>query len=85
MKEIEEINFPFLSELWLRDNQIESIEGINRISLPKLKALLLGKNQITNVKEVRKISSNELNNIDIGMILLRKMRASLLTVKNWLN
>ena len=41
LKEIQEVRFPNLQWIYLRDNLIESVEGLNQIHLPQLERLYL--------------------------------------------
>jgi hypothetical protein len=41
VKEISHIRFTALTELWLSENGISSIEGLDRMDMPQIKTILL--------------------------------------------
>ena len=54
-KSIKDVSFPCLEVLFLRNNNIESIEGLNRIYMPHLKTLIICKP--TNIKAENRINT----------------------------
>ena len=44
IKEISQINFPHLFEIFIYRNELESVEGLSRVEFPSLKLLSMGKN-----------------------------------------
>ena len=71
--EILETMFPYLKEIAINQEDIHSIEGINRIYFPLIEIISLSNisnntadNEITSVKTIRKITSQNLKEVRIG-------------------
>ena len=70
IKDISEVKFPYLYEISLSGNNIESIEGLSRIDMPLISQVYLsknrlekGNNEISQMTNVRKAPWPNLNRI----------------------
>ena len=65
LKEIAEIHFSKLTFLNGSDNNIESVEAINRIYMPQFLSLTIDNNKIINIKSIRKMKCPFLTALDL--------------------
>jgi hypothetical protein len=73
VKEIAHIHFTALTDLYLGDNRIESVEGLARVQMPHIELVNLStytdnieNNNITSVRVIRKAAWPHLISLNIG-------------------
>ena len=72
-KDIQPIRFPNLKNIFLLNNGIDSVEGLNRMAVPLLEMLVLSINDLAQVHDLMKVHLSRLKTLLLRNFMIIKM------------